>query len=72
VHVEAPRIPDRDELVLALRDDGLEARPVDELGIEVAGDGDVLGDLESWIAESGIPLVSQSSDGTIFLRPPAS
>ena len=72
MHVEAPRIPDRDELVLALRDDGLEARPVDELGIEVAGDGDVLGDLESWIAESAIPLVPQSSDGTIFLRPPAS
>jgi len=70
VHVEAPRIPDRDELVLALRDDGFDARPVDQLGIEV--DGDVLGDVESWIAQSGIPLVPQSSDGTIFLRPPAS
>jgi hypothetical protein len=72
VHVEAPRIPDRDELVVALRRDGFDARPVDELGIEVDRDGDVLGDLESWIAETGIPLVPQATPGTIFLRPPAS
>jgi len=32
----------------------------------------VLGDLETWISESGVPLVPQSFDGTIFLRPPAS
>jgi hypothetical protein len=70
--VEAPRIPDRDQLVTALSDDGFDARPVNDLGIEVAGDGDVFADVEAWIANSGIPLVPQSFDGTIFLHPPAS
>ena len=72
MHVEAPRIPDRDALVTLLRDDGFDARPVDELGIEVSGDGDVLGDLETWIAQSAVPLVPEPTDGTIYLRPPAS
>jgi hypothetical protein len=72
MHVEAPRIPDRDALVTLLRDDGFHARPVDELGIEVTGEGDVLADLESWIATTAIPLVPQPTDGTIYLRPPAS
>jgi len=71
VHVQAPRIPDRDELVSALTDDGFDARPIDDLGIEVTGGGDVLGDLETWIATTGIPLVPQTCDGTIFLHPPA-
>jgi len=71
MHVEASRTPDRDELVAALRNDGFDARPVDELGIEVRGDGDVLGDLATWIAEAAIPLVPQPSEGTIYLRPPA-
>jgi hypothetical protein len=69
VHVEAPRTPDRNELVSTLKKDGFGARPVNELGIEVEGDSDVLGDLEAWIAETGSPLVPQPSDGTIFLRP---
>ena len=72
MHVEAPRTPDRDALVALLRDDGFDARPVEELGIEITGDGDVLGDLETWIATSGVPLVPQTFDGTIFLHPPAS
>jgi hypothetical protein len=72
VHVEAPRTPDRDELVTALKNDGFDAHPVNDLGIEVRGDGDLLSDLETWIADSGIPLVPQPSDDTIFLRPPAS
>jgi len=72
MHVEAPRIPDRDALVALLRDDGFDARPVDDLGIEVTGDGDVLGDLEAWIAQAAIPLVPQAVDGTIYVRPPAS
>jgi len=70
--VEAPRTPDRDQLVAALKQDGFDVQPVNDLGIEVTGDGDVLADLETWIAETGIPLVPQPVDGTIFLRPPAS
>ena len=35
VEVEAARIPDRDRLLQELRESGLDARPVDELGIEV-------------------------------------
>jgi hypothetical protein len=72
VHVETPRTPDRDELVAALKSDGFDARPIDELGIEVRGGGDLFADLESWIAESGALLVPQPGDGTIYLRPPAS
>ena len=72
MHVETPRIPDRDDLVTLLRQDGFDARPVDELGIEVAGDGDIFGDLETWVAQSSIPLVPEKVDGTIYLRPPAS
>ena len=72
VHVEAPRTPDRDELVAALKNDGFDARPVNDLGIEVTGDGDLLADLETWIAESGVPLIPDPSGDTIYLRPPAS
>jgi len=72
MHVEAPRVPDRDALVALLREDGLDARPVDELGIEVTGDGDVFADLERWIAQAAIPLVPESVDGTIYVRPPGS
>ena len=35
VQVEAARIPDRDRLLAELRDSGLDARAVDEVGIEV-------------------------------------
>ena len=72
MHVQAPRTPDRDQLVAALKKNGFDARPVDDLGIEVAGDGDLLADLEGWIAEADLPLVPQPTADTIFLRPPAS
>jgi hypothetical protein len=67
-----PRTPDRDELVAALKKDGFDAHPVGDLGIEVRGAGDLLADLETWIAESGVPVVPQPTEDTIFLRPPAS
>jgi len=35
IQVEAARIPDRDRLLEELRKAGLDARPVDEVGIEV-------------------------------------
>ena len=40
IHVEAARIPDRDRLLRELSEGGLNARPVDEVGIEVPCDGD--------------------------------
>jgi hypothetical protein len=39
VQVEAARIPDRDRLLQELREAGLDARPVDEVGIEVPVEG---------------------------------
>ena len=35
LEVEAARIPDRDRLLAELREAGLDAQPVDEVGIEV-------------------------------------
>ena len=39
VEVEAARIPDRDRLLSELLEAGLDARPVDEVGIEVPVEG---------------------------------
>ena len=40
VRVEAARIPDRDRLLEALRNEGLDAKPEDEIGIVVpVGEG---------------------------------
>ena len=39
VQVEAARIPDRDRLLRTLEEHGLDARAVDEVGIEVPADG---------------------------------
>jgi hypothetical protein len=43
VHVEAARIPDRDRLLEELREAGLDARPVDEVSIEVPCGGETEG-----------------------------
>src|SRR5437764_266284 len=40
LQVEAARIPDRDRLLEELRENGLEAKAVNEIGIEVIVDGD--------------------------------
>ena len=40
VQVEAARIPDRDRLLRELREAGLDAQPVDEVGIEVPVEGE--------------------------------
>ena len=79
VHVEAARIPDRDRLLAELREAGLEARPVDEVCIEVpcGGDTDVACDelmshAESVITSIGAPFVPIKHDGVIYIRPPVS
>jgi hypothetical protein len=72
-HVEAARIPDRDRLLQELRDAGLDAQPLDEVGIEVsASDEDVLAEVESLITSLGAPFVPQKHDGVIYIRPPLS
>jgi len=79
VQVEAARIPDRDRLLKELRDSGLDARPVDEVGIEVPveGDGDEMADelfahAERVIMSIGAPFVPIKHEGTIYIRPPLS
>ena len=79
VQVEAARIPDRDRLLRELRDAGLDARPVDEIGIEVPcgndQDGacdDLLAHAENLIVSIGAPFVPVKHAGTIYIRPPTS
>ena len=72
-HVEAARIPDRDRLLQELRDAGLDAQPLDEVGIEVRTDDDsLLGEVEGMIASLGAPFVPMKHDGVIYIRPPLS
>ena len=79
VHVEAARIPDRDRLLAELREAGLEARPVDEVSIEVPcgddADGacdELMSHAESVITSIGAPFVPIKHDGVIYIRPPVS
>lgn len=79
VQVEAARIPDRDRLLRELRDAGLDARPVDEVCIEVAcseGGEQACDDLyaraEGMINSLGAPFVPIKHDGVIYIRPPVS
>ena len=77
--VEAARIPDRDRLLRELREAGLDAHPVDEVGIEVpvTGASDHLADelfahAEHVILSIGAPFVPQKHEGKIYIRPPVS
>jgi hypothetical protein len=79
VHVEAARIPDRDRLLELLREHGLDARPVDEVEIEVSSTDDaeavsdeVFQDVERLILEVGATFVPQKHEGVIYIRPPVS
>jgi len=71
--VEAARIPDRDRLLHELREAGLDARPVDELGIEVqTSDDELLAEVEGLINSLGAPFVPIKHEGVIYIRPPLS
>ena len=74
VQVEAARIPDRDRLLDELRGAGLEAEPVDEVGIQVAtgDDGQVFAHVEQMIMSIGAPFVPLEHEGVIYVRPPLS
>jgi hypothetical protein len=79
VQVEAARIPDRDRLLHELREAGLDARPVNEVGIEVpvpktsdeAAD-ELLAQTEHLITSLGAPFVPMKHEGVIYIRPPLS
>jgi hypothetical protein len=77
VQVEAARIPDRDRLLESLAEHGLEARPVDEIGIEVPCGDDpdrtcdqLLVYVEDVVMDLGAPFVPIKHEGVIYLRPP--
>ena len=73
VRVEAARIPDRDRLLEALRDEGLDAEPEDEIGIVVPvgqADGSLFHQVEGVVVSVGAPFVPIQHEGVIYIRPP--
>ena len=73
VRVQAARIPDRDRLLQALRDEGLDAAPEDEIGIVVPvgqGDGELFHQVEGVVFSVGAPFVPIEHEGVIYIRPP--
>ena len=79
VQVEAARIPDRDRLLRELEEHGIDARAVNEIGIEVpCGDDadqaceDLLSEIEHSIMVIGAPFVPVKHEGVIYVRPPVS
>ena len=74
VQVEAARIPDRDRLLEELREAGLEAEPIDDVGIQVTtgDDAEVFAHVERMIMSIGAPFVPLEHEGVIYVRPPLS
>ena len=79
LEVQAARIPDRDRLLTELRDAGLDAKPVDEVGIEVrVGDDaeevtdEVFAHVEDVTMRIGANFVPIKHEGVIYVRPPLS
>jgi hypothetical protein len=75
IQVEAARIPDRDRLLRELRDHGLDARPLNEIGIEVRSDEDgisaaVFAEVERLVLSIGAPFVPTKHEDVIYIRPP--
>jgi hypothetical protein len=71
VEIEVTRPVDRDRVAEALRGRGLSLEPKSETVISVEGDaGDIVAELEGWIAASGVPFVPVRQDDRVLLRPP--
>jgi hypothetical protein len=73
VRVEAARIPDRDRLLGALREEGLDAEPKDEVGIVVPvgeGGAELFHQVEGVVFSVGAPFVPIQHEGVIYIRPP--
>ena len=73
IHVEAARIPDRDRLLEALRDAGLDAEPENDVAIAVPvgeSGSDLFHHVEGVILSVGAPFVPIQHEGVIYIRPP--
>jgi hypothetical protein len=73
VRVEAARIPDRDRLLAALKEEGLDAEPRDEVGIVVPlgeGGSELFHQVEGVVFSVGAPFVPIQHEGVIYIRPP--
>ncbi len=73
VRVQAARIPDRNRLLDALRDEGLDAQPEDEVGIVVPvgeGGNELFHQVEGVVLSVGAPFVPTQHEGVIYIRPP--
>ena len=73
VRVEAARIPDRDRLLEALQNEGLDAKPEDEIGIVVPvgeGGSELFHQVEGVVFSVGAPFVPIEHEGVIYIRPP--
>ena len=73
VRVQAARIPDRNRLLEALRNEGLDAEPEDEIGILVpvgAGGSELFHQVEGVVFSVGAPFVPIQHEGVIYIRPP--
>ena len=77
IQVEAARIPDRDRLLRELQEHGLDARAVDEVGIEVRSEHDqqsisdeVFGEVERVVMSIGAQFVPTKHEDVIYIRPP--
>jgi hypothetical protein len=77
IHVTAARIPDRDRLLAALTEHGHDARPVDEVEIEVHNPSgnrymsrEVYRHVEDVVMALGSSFVPMKHGGVIYLRPP--
>ncbi|HEY8107202.1 MAG TPA: hypothetical protein VIC70_00750 [Gaiellaceae bacterium] len=73
VRVQAARIPDRDRLLEALRETGLDAEPEDEVGIVVPvgqGGSEFFHQVEGVVFSVGAPFVPIEHEGVIYIRPP--
>jgi hypothetical protein len=74
IQVEAARIPDRDKMVELLQSHGLDARPANEVGIEVHTENtdQVFQEVEELIIDLGATMIPQKHEGVIYIRPPVS
>jgi hypothetical protein len=78
--VELPRAEERDSLVSALRERGLDVREADDRVLEIPCGSErqqqlcdeIVGELEAWIAETGVPFVPVQLEDRVVLRPPGS
>ncbi|HWX08542.1 MAG TPA: hypothetical protein VNY33_01070 [Gaiellaceae bacterium] len=77
IQVAAARIPDRDRLLRELQEHGLDARAVDEIGIEVRSEEDeqtisneVFNEVERVVMSIGAQFVPTKHHDVIYIRPP--